>query len=538
MGGSDRKDNAFSPCRTACPAGVDVPRYIRHIRNGEFDKALATIREKIPFPSVCGHACVAYCEIKCARIQYDEAVAIRLLKRAAAEHARRSETPGNAAPTGKKVAVVGAGPGGLTAAYFLVLKGHRTTVFDTMPEPGGMLRYGIPEYRLPNNVLKQEISLIREQGVEIETGARIESPAELLEKGFDAVLVASGAWKAQTIGIEGEALLHVLDGIAFLTDVNTGKDPRIGKRVVVVGGGDTAIDAARAAVRLGADVRLIYRRGRSEMPASANEIEEAVEEGVTMEFLAAPVRIAVSSVECIRMELGTPGADGRPRPVPMPGSGYALECDTVIMAVGQSADAGFLGLAANRNGTARVDGDSLATSHKGIFAAGDVALGPSSVIDAIAQGRKAAISIDRYLGGDGIIDTTEEEYPNDRKIPDPEPDGTSRAAADMAPLEVRLGGFDLAEKGYDRETAMREACRCLSCDLRDYGIEVNSLLCKDCGYCKEVCTLGVFQTSDAFNPAGYHPMVASKSDQCIGCLYCLYVCPDFAIRIKGDDDAA
>lgn len=536
MGRSKGNEQTFAPCREACPAGIDVPRYIRHIRNGNFDEALATIREKIPFPSVCGHACVAYCELKCARIQYDEAMAIRLLKRAATEHGSNDRKRENAASTNKKVAIVGAGPGGLTAAYYCALKGHEVTVFESMPEAGGMLRYGIPEYRLPNNVLDQEILLIRDQGVEIKTDAQIESPAKLLEKGFDAVLVASGAWKVQKMGIDGEELSHVLDGISFLTDVNTGKQPAIGERVVVVGGGNTAIDAARSAIRQGVDVHVLYRRTRSEMPASADEIQEAIEEGVTIEFLTAPVKIAGGTVECIRMELGASDASGRPKPIPIDGSKYTIGYDTVIMAIGQSADAGSLGLTANKNGTVCVDGDSLAMTEKGIFAAGDVVTGPSSIIEAIAQGRRASISIDMYLGGDGIIDT-EEEISDDGVIPDTEPRGTTRHGAEKASLEKRLCGFGLTEKGYDREAATSEACRCLSCDMRDYSIEVNSVLCKDCGYCKEVCTLGVFQQSDAFNPSGYHPMVASKTDRCIGCLNCLYICPDFAIQIKENDAA-
>ena len=531
MGCATDSEPPFSPCREACPAGIDVPRYIRHIQNGDFDKALATICEKIPFPLVCGHACVAYCELKCARIQYDEAIAIRLLKRAAAEYGTQSVSQANAAATGKKIAIVGTGPGGLTAAYYLVLKGHQVTVFESLSEPGGMLRYGIPEYRLANHIIDQEISQIRDQGVEIKTDTRIESPAKLFEKGFAAVLVASGAWQTQKMGIDGEGLSHVLDGISFLTDVNRGKHFAIGKRVVVVGGGNTAIDAARCALRLGADVDLLYRRTRAEMLASAEEIRKAIEEGVTIKFLTVPVKITGGIVECIKMELGAPDAGGRLQPVPIAGSKFSIECNTVIMAIGQFADAGALGLVANNNGTVRVDSDLSVMLNPGVFAAGDVVTGPSSIIEAIAQGRRASISIDTYLGGDGIIDA-DEKLANDGIIPDHEPRGTIRPGIDEVSLEKRLSGFGLSEKGYKSKTAMGEACRCLSCDLRDYSVEVNSILCKDCGYCKEVCTLEVFQRADTFNPSGYHPMVALKSDRCVGCLNCLYICPDFAIQIK------
>ncbi len=527
---TDSKKRALSPCCEACPAGIDVPRYIRHIQNGEFDEALATICEKIPFPSVCGYACTAYCELKCARTQYDEAIAIRLLKRAAAEFGTRGAQRENAAASGKKVAVIGAGPSGLTAACNLVLKGHQVTVFESLPEPGGMLRYGIPEYRLANSVVEQEISLIRDHGVKIETDTRIDSPAKLLEKGFAAVLLATGAWRPQKMGIEGEELSHVLDGISFLKDVNSGKHLAVGKRVVVVGGGNTAIDAARCAIRLGADVDLLYRRTRAEMTASAEELLEAVEEGVSINFLTAPVKISSFSVECVRMELGASDVGGRPQPFPVEKSEYSIKCDTVIMATGQLADAGIMGLTANHDGTVMVDGDLLELTNQGIYAAGDVVSGSSSIIEAIALGRKASSSIDIYLGGDGIIDR-DEKLATDSIIPDSEPRGTTRLDVAKAVLESRLCGFAYTENGYDMKSAMGEARRCLSCDMRYYSIEVNSVLCKACGYCKEVCTLELFQHSDAFNPSGYHPMFVEKSDRCVGCLNCLYICPDFAIQI-------
>lgn len=278
----------------------------------------------------------------------------------------------------------------------------------------------------------------------------------------------SGAWKAQKMGIDGEDFANVLDGISFLTDVNKGKKPAIGSKVVVVGGGNTAIDAARASLRLGADVQILYRRTRQEMPVSAGEIKEALEKTIAIEYLTAPVRIGNGAVECIRMKLDAPDASGRPRPVPVEGSEYTVECDTVIMAIGQSADAGSLGLSANKNGTVTVDEDSLAMLQKGMFAAGDAVTGPSSIIEAIAQGRRAAISIDVYLGGDGIIDTEGDLLGMDEaEAPNPEPRGTARYRTGTASLQDRRCGFGLTDKGYGRETAIREACRCLSCDLRD-----------------------------------------------------------------------
>jgi formate dehydrogenase beta subunit len=531
---SQKNEQAFAPCREACPAGVDVPRYIRHTRNGEFDMALATIREKIPFPSVCGHACVAYCENKCARIQYDEGIAIRMLKRSAAEHGGAySARNKNTAETGKKVAIVGAGPCGLTAAYYLTLKGHGVTVFESLPEAGGMMRYGIPEYRLPNAVVENEIMSIEQEGVEIRTNTKIDSPEMLLNEGFDAVLVASGAWVGGRMGVKGEDSPNVLDGVSFLMKVNAGKQVEIDKRVVVVGGGNTAIDAARVSVRLGCAVHLIYRRTSAEMRASMEEIQYAIEEGVAMEFLTSPTKLGKGRIECIRMGLGEPDAGGRLRPVPVEGSEYTIECDAVILAVGQSADAKSLGLSANPNGTVSVDENSLSTLREGIFAAGDAVTGPTSIIEAIAQGRRVSISMDSYLGGDGIIDA-EETMANDEAVQDPEPRGTVRFTSHKAPISERLCGFRETEEGYDEETAIREASRCLSCDLRSYSVELNFLLCKGCGYCKEICEMGVFEGSDTFNPSGYQPMSVASIDRCVGCLNCLYICPDFAISIKSN----
>ena len=320
MGDLSHLEKPNAPCREACPAGIDVPRYIRHLREGRFTEALAVIRQRIPFPSVCGYACVHPCEQKCARAQLDEAVAIRMLKRVAAERgACRQAGMVAAPPTGKKVAVIGSGPCGMTAAYYLNALGHRVTVYESMPKPGGMLTYGIPGYRLPNEVVEKEIAGIVASGVALVTGRPISSAEDLMKKGFDAVLAATGAWKPLKMGITGEASRRVIDGFVFLKRVNEGKAPTIGCQVVVVGGGNTAIDSSRAARRLGAEVTLLYRRSRAEMPASAGEVADAAEEGVRLVFLTAPVRIERGKVICVTMRLGEPGSDGRCVPVPVPG---------------------------------------------------------------------------------------------------------------------------------------------------------------------------------------------------------------------------
>lgn len=520
-----------APCQAACPAGVDVPRYVRHIRDGRFGEALEVVRERIPFPLVCGYACFHPCESKCGRQQFDAPVAIRMLKRVAAEQGQQDHVlPARSAPTGRKAAIIGSGPCGLTAAFYLALQGHDVTVFEALDRSGGMLRFGIPAYRLPDAIVDSDIRLIERSGVKIRTGARVASAEALLHDGFGAVLIASGAWRSAKLGIPGEDAPQVVDGLAFLKDVNTGGAPKPGERVVVIGGGNTAIDAARAGRRLGAQVIQLYRRTRAEMPASEEEIADAIAEGVVIEYLCAPVRIAEGKVTCMRMALGAVDERGRPRPVPVAGSDHTIAADTVIVAIGQEVELPAASVAQEKKRTARVDAETLATSANGIFAGGDAVLGPASIIEAIAQGRTAAGAIDRFLGGSGIIDRPAAR-PTDSEVPQAMPRGTPRNAWRTLPLAQRLDGFSLVEQAYDRPTATHEAMRCLSCDLREFDVEVNPAVCKDCGYCREVCRLEVFKRSEQFNASGYRPAVAARAERCIGCLNCLYICPDFAITL-------
>lgn len=529
MGTTDCGTNCAAPCQEACPAGVNVPRYIRFIREEKFDQALAVIRESIPFPAVCGYACVHPCESKCGRNQYDQPVAIRLLKRAAADNSNGAwkEKVKNAAPTGKKVAVIGSGPCGLTAAYYLTGKGHKVTVFEAMPGAGGMLRYGIPRYRLPNEIIDREIALITGRGVEIKTGSPVSS-AEGLLKEYDAVFAATGAWLTPRMEVEDPGSA-VIDGVSFLRAVNTGGEVNIGKKVLVVGGGNTAIDAARASIRLGAkEVVLVYRRTRAEMPADPEEIKDALEEGVRMEFLAVPVKVAEGKALCQKMKPGPKDASGRPRPVPVEGSLFSIECDTVIAAVGQAAEGPALGLPANADGTVAVS-QGFTAGREGIFAAGDAVTGPSSIIKAIAQGKEAAKAIDKYLGGDGCLrETLAQGHGESSK---PAPMGSHRPATETVEFGKRLYTFDLVEKGYSKNTAVREAKRCLGCDANRYTVEVDFNGCKACGYCKEVCGMGIFSKSKSFNDKGYQPMEVNGSDKCVGCRNCFFVCPDFSISI-------
>jgi len=464
-----------APCSHTCPAGVDVPRYIRYISVGDFDAALAVIRERIPFPSICGHVCPHPCEAKCRRGLVDEAIAIRALKRFAAERGNGlwKEKSKVAPATGKSVAIIGAGPAGLTAAYYLAKQGHAATVFEALPDPGGWMRYGIPEYRLPREVLAKEIDEIRDVGVDVRTGTRVESLDELLESGYSAVFVGVGAHQGTRLGIEGEDGPGVVDGVSFLSDANMGKPPALGSKVAVIGGGNVAIDAARTALRLGAkQVTIVYRRTRSEMPASEEEIEEALHEGIAVDFLAAPTRIESSNgtveLTCVRMELGNVDASGRRRPVPVEGSEFSMAVDTVIAAIGQMPEVPEqFGLASGRANTLQVDRDTLATNREGVFAGGDVVSGPATVIEAIAAGRQAAISIDQYLGGSGAIDETLTLPEELEALPEIDEGETHRVSVPTLGVGDRLKSFAEVELSLGEELAVCEARRCLRCDLEE-----------------------------------------------------------------------
>jgi len=433
----DREEKLL-PCLNTCPAGVDIPA--------------------------------------CRRNELNDSIAIRALKRFVAERdsGRWRTKVENAPDTGKKVAIVGSGPAGLTAAWFLRRLGHLVTVFEALPEPGGMLRTGIPRYRLPENVLNQEIKEIENIGVEIRTNARIESLDQVFNQGFDAIFLALGAPQDMKMGIPGEDDPQVLDGISLLRSINFGDKVDIAGEVAVVGGGSAAIDVARSALRVGAEkVTILYRRTRKEMPAAPEEVEEALNEGVNIDFLVAPQRVLPEGdklkLECIQMKLGEPDASGRRRPVPIESSEFIIEVDRLIMAIGQkpAVPDGF-GLSMNRWGYILADEETLACSRKGVFSGGDVVRGPASVIEAIQAGRKAAISIDKYLGGKGQIDQKfipeEPENPwlgREEGFADKEKTQMPTLAADK-----RVSNFSQVECGFDEETVVEEANRCLRCQLR------------------------------------------------------------------------
>jgi formate dehydrogenase beta subunit len=467
------------PCREACPAHIDIPRYLYLIAQGKFSEALAVIREKVPFPGSLGRVCIHPCEQACRRgdLNKSEPICIKFLKRFADDNDNGlwKQNSKVAPSTGKRVAVVGGGPAGLTAAYYLAKKGHSVTVFEALPYAGGMMRVGIPAYRLPKDILEAEIKEIENVGVEIKTNTRIESLDKLFEQGYDAVFIGSGAHKGTKAGVQGEDSPGVMDGVDFLRRVSLGEKVKIGKKIAVIGGGNSAIDCARVAPRIGAEeVTIIYRRTRAEMPAAPEEVDEALHEGVKIEFLANPSSIRVKSngkieLECLRMKLGEPDASGRRRPEPIEGSEFITEVDNVIPSLGQTTDIpeGF-NIELGRGNIIKANSSTLATSRKGVFAGGDVVTGPASVIGAIAQGRTAAGSIDKYLGGDGNIG----EILVEAEKPDPffgeDKDFVNKHQPVMPSIEVkkRMSGFTEVELGFEERSAIEEAKRCLRCDMR------------------------------------------------------------------------
>lgn len=402
-------------CRAGCPISVDVPEFIKAICEHNMPEAVRILRSRNVFPGTTARVCPqeVLCEGECVLGKKGAATSIGALQRYVADWASANPSlvakPRRAPSTGKKVAVVGSGPAGLTAAYYLAELGHGVTVFEALPELGGMMRVGIPMYRLPRKILAGEILYIENMGVEMRANSRVESLDQLFSEGYDAVFLAIGAHKGMKMRVEGEDNPGVIEGVSFLREVSLGKEMRVGAKVAVIGGGNVAIDSACTALRLDAEeVTIVYRRTRVEMPAGAKEVEETLEEGVKIIFLAAPSKIeqegGLVDMECIRMELGEPDDSGRRRPLPIKGSEFHMKFNTVIAAIGQRPDipAGF-DLQTGWGSTLEVNADTLATSRDGVFAGGDVVSGPAVVVKAMAAGRRAAGSIDSYLGGKGII---------------------------------------------------------------------------------------------------------------------------------------
>ncbi|MBT8764036.1 FAD-dependent oxidoreductase [Desulfohalobiaceae bacterium Ax17] len=486
----NRGDDCLAPCQQACPAQIDIPRFIKAIEVGDFTRALMIIKEHMPMPLTLGRVCPRPCEDSCRRQQVDEAVAINYLKRFVAdlEWKSKKRVPLYVAPdTGHKVAIIGGGPGGLSCAYFLRRFGHSVKIFESMPRLGGMLRYGIPDYRLPPEILDWEIEGILDLGIEVETEVALGRDftlQDLKDRGYEAIFLATGAWKTWAPRMEGNDARGVMSGVEFLRKVAEGNPPSLGKRVMIVGGGNVAMDAARTALRLGAeDVCVIYRRSRQEMPALEEEIEAAEAEGIKFLFLTNPVRCvkcergSLREVECIHMELGEPDASGRRRPQPKEGSEFCLQADNLILAIGQYPDTEIFkedplgkGLEITKWDTITVDPATCQTIIPGVFAGGDLVIGPMRVVDAIGMGRLAARSIDMYLR-EGIVKPVEKMLHNPFPEIKVEKNIEKAKRQSMPHLEVkeRVTNFAEVELGYDEDAALAEAKRCLDCGLQCYG---------------------------------------------------------------------
>lgn len=483
----NEEEDALAPCRQTCPAEIDIPKYIAQITKGDYEGAVKTIRERNPLLLACGRVCPHPCESYCRRGIEDEAVSINQLKRFVADMEMNSERrlPVSCAPpTNKQIAVIGGGPAGLSCAYFLCRLGHTVTIFEAMPKLGGMIRYGIPEYRLPKEVLDWEIEGILKLGINYHINVKLGvdfDMGSLVAAGYDAVFLGIGAWDDYSLKIEGENLSGCYTGIDFLVKIGGVDSIPIGRKVAVIGGGNTAIDCVRTLIRLGAEkVYLVYRRTRSEMPANKVEIEAAEQEGVDFLFLAAPVRAIgneqgkVTSLEYLKMELGEPDASGRRRPVPKEGSETVLDIDMLITAIGQKPDVSFTNegkrlkdLTITRWNTIEADHETLQSNIPYIFTAGDVATGPSLVVEAIGGGRRAARSIHQYLTGNQV--TPDPKSLLKKHIPESifeYVEGivkTPRAKMPELPVKERIKSFVEADLVLREKDALAESKRCLSC---------------------------------------------------------------------------
>lgn len=535
---SDHAGECVAPCAARCPAGLDIPGFVYGIATGDHRRAMEVIAERLALPGSLGRICPRLCEEGCRRCDLDQGLAIGALHRYAADLDAADQDgaapymPVCAPASGKSAAIVGAGPAGLAAAWYLQQKGHACTIYDAHPLPGGMLRYGIPAYRLPKDALDAEIDVIRGLGARFQMGARWGTDFTLgeLRKQHDAVFLAIGAQRAQGLRCWGEE--NALAGIEFLERVANGNPPQLGGDVVVVGGGNTAMDCARSAVRLGAHVRVLYRRGRQEMPCAMDEVEAAEAEGVYIDFLAAPVRLEINGhgllLTCQRMTLGEPDASGRRRPIAVAGSDFAIECSSVIAATGQAVESRVAereGLRVTAWGIA-ADERTLATNLGGVFAGGDAVLGADLAVRAVAAGRIAASSIHQYLSGEALTGEPSMTGIAMRPIDDAERAAIFRAIEKAARvpmprimMEQRVAGFDEVELGLPVEDATREARRCLSCGCRK----------QDCCLVRSLANeydVDVYRFAGArrrFSQDLSHPEIVYEPGKCISCDACVRI---------------
>ena len=535
------------PCMSACPANVNARGYISLIALKKYREAYNLHLESNPLPSICGRVCPHWCEDACKRgEQKDNPVSIMALKRFMAD--KEFELDKKEGPSGsfnkpknmrnQKVAVIGAGPAGLTCAYYLAKWGYPVIILERLNVAGGMVRIGIPDYRLPPEIINREVERIQNLGVQIKYGVSLGDDItidELFKQGFGAVFVGTGAHEPMNLGIEGDNLEGVLLGEKFLEDINLNRNVPLGKKVAIVGGGNTAIDCARVSLRKGADVSILYRRTSMEMPASDFEVEEALEEGVKIEFLTAPTKVIgdkdgkVKAVECVKMQLGEPDASGRRRPEVIKGSEFIMKADNVISAISRSPIyeskrngtnwAEDAGLNLSRRRTIEFDKETFATSKEGVFTGGDVATGPDIAVKAIAGGRKAAVSIHNFLSNKEQLKDVKRTGEIDLKT-----NFNEAARTPMAKLEIkeRLDNFDEVEKGFTEEEAIKEAERCLSCMT---GV------CIGCSICADMCPAKAISL-EASQDEGGRKLTKYEIDlgKCIFCGICAEACPTKAIH--------
>jgi len=556
----DKRTYQGIPCQANCPVHTDVEGYIKHISEGDFEAAHRLIRETNPFPSVCGRICQHYCERGCNRMMIDRSVAIMQLKRAATDHSKHTfKFPDHSYQTLEKIAVIGAGPCGLTAAHDLALLGYRVTVFEAMAHPGGMLRYGIPAYRLPREVIDYETEYIQRLGVEIRYNVKVGRDIDMneIKSEYKAVLIAGGAHNSVKMKVPGEELEGVFHGATFMRLINVGDSiPSIaGKTVAVVGGGFTAMDVSRTSIRLGAKkVYILYRRTRDEIPVNEKEIKEAEEENIEFKYLVAPLEItsndgkSVSGIKLIKNELGKPDASGRRRPVPIDGSECILDVDYVMPAVSQSPDCSFLkpehDFKMTNWGTIDIDTDNYKTSVKGVFSAGDFVTGTRDAIVVIADAHKVAISIDAYLRG------TKPDYEKQDKLKYETRNMIKKTAYDAIPrnypetidMKQRTSTFEEVERAFTVREAMDEAARCFHCN-HNWTYESDScILCMNCvDVCPQKC-LSMDRLSEIEWNRLYNENISLKQqsitgieidrDLCIRCTFCEQVCPTDSISFS------
>ena len=539
---SDHSGDCYAPCHLTCPTGIDIQGFLELIAAGEDRTSLELIKDATPFPSSLGRICPHPCEDQCRRTRVEEPVSICWSHRYVGDKDLASDErylPHCQPDTGHRVAVIGAGPAGLSAAYHLRRMGHAVTVFEKQEAAGGMMRWGIPYYRLPADLLDSEVQVIADLGVEIQYGrvlGRDISLESLKADGYEAIFVGVGAQESSSMRVEGEDLPGVMSGLDFLARVARGVHPDLGNSVVVVGGGNTAIDSARTAVRLGVkDVTILYRRTRAEMPALEIEIEEALAEGVKIEFLSAPVSVQSVqeqlSLTCQRMELGEPDASGRRRPVPIAGSEFSTTCGTVISAIGQRIDMECLkgeSVTCSMDGRVSIDDLTMETTIPGVFAGGDCVTGPDIAVRASGHGRLAAVSIDQYLNSVPVVgygfrfnstmgeldEVDPERFA--RYVPSP------RAQMPMITLARRRSTFDMVEQGFDEETVRGEASRCVECGCAAV---------KTCKLKEYATGYGARQDAWAGDRRGYaidlsHPDLFMETGKCIQCGACVRACRD------------